>query len=173
MVNGMIPQNGKNGFMQPGQPVDPVIQQRLLQARAQAIAQAQQAAVHQLPSGMIEQQMNGEQANGGVTAEHLELARLAQQAGFGGNLQAFLEARSKARLLSIAKMTAAQQQQALGQQGQANGNVPNGNGTGDGNGNGTPQSPFASPAMLNGQLQLKFPAHAAARLGAAQQQQRV
>jgi len=161
MVNGMMLPNGKNGFPQPGQSLDPAMQQRILQARAVALAQ-QQAAVQQLPNGMGEQ-MNGDQTNGGMTAEQLELARLSQQAGFGTNIQAFVEARNKARIMNMAKM--AQQQQQLQLQGQANGNVSNGNGT--------PQPGYGSPGVSNGQLQLKFPPHAAARPGASESQQRM
>ena len=166
MVNGMILPTNKNGFNQLSQPLESAAQQRIIQARASALAQAQQAAALQLPNGMAEQ-TNGDQVNGSVAAEHVELARLAQQAGFGANVQAFMEARNKARILSMAKFAAVHQQQQLQQQGQANGSSTNGNAT--------PQPAYGSPALAsNAQMQLKFPAHAAARLGASQAaQQRV
>ena len=159
MLNGMMLPNTKNGFMQASQPLEPATQQRIIQARANALVHAQQAATHQLPNGMAEQ-ANGDQANVSIAAEHAELSRLAQQSGFGANVQAFIEARNKARILSMAKFAAVQQQQQLQQQGQANGSSTNGNAT--------PQPAYGSPALPNAQMQLKLPAHAAARLGASQ-----
>jgi len=170
MVNGMIQANGKNGFAQPTQSIDPVLQQRILQARAaQHLAQTQQAALYQLPNGMGEQ-MNGDGANGAVFAEQAEIVRLAAQAGFGTNFQAFMEARNKARIMGMARMTAQQQQQQVQQQAQANGNG-NSNGNGNGNGNATPQPSYGSPSIQNGQMQLKLPPHATARLNSSQAQQ--
>ncbi|WVR06584.1 hypothetical protein IAU60_003616 [Kwoniella sp. DSM 27419] len=193
-VNGALP-NGKhangavNGVATPGATNGPgavnmtsAMQQSLL-ARAFA---AQQQAIPNLET---------------MPAEQLhELQRLAGQAGYGDNIQTFLEARNKAAIIRMAKLAEHQQfrqvhhQQPQAQvhaqaqaqgQGQAlqnatvnatgQGQVPGAGVQAQGQGanqtqgqqpqNG--QQPF-SPAMPNGGLQLKLPAHAAARLGASQ-----
>ena len=168
MMNGMmVPPGTKGNFVLPqqgtnGHHLDAQMQQRILAARAIAAQQAQNAAQAQI-NGVTEDGDTGSPApNIQITAEHIELARLAQQAGFGNNIAGFMEARNKARLLTLAKQQAAQ--------GQANGNAPSP--ASNGNGGGTPQSnnqgQFNSPSPA--QMQLKLPAHAAARLGAAQGQ---
>ena len=185
MVNSMMIANVKNGFLPNGQQLDPA-QQRALQAKVALLNQTRQAAVHQLPTGMGGL-MNGDQMSGVNPAEQIELLRAAQQAGFGQNVQAFLEARNKARAMTM-KMSVAQQQQHQhqqqqqaqqqhlamqqfqAQQQQVQANVTSSNN----NGNGNSQQSYGSPALPAGQLQLKFPLHAAARLNASQAaQQRV
>ena len=170
MVHGLVQQGSKGNFVPPsGNPnMDAAMQQRFLAARALAAQQVAQGHMMSNGNGAVhgEDSANGLQ----VPAEHLEIARLAQQAGFGNNLQAYLDARNKARLLTLARnaqqqqaaQVHAQQQQQQSQNGSSQANVTNGNGT--------PQPGYGSPSLSNGQLQLKLPPHAAARLGAATQQ---
>ncbi|WVQ65343.1 uncharacterized protein L199_003519 [Kwoniella botswanensis] len=154
IINGTVP-NNTNGNGKPftnspvvngngnvnanGNVIDPVIQQRILAARAIA-AQAQQ----QLPPQLNLENMTQDQL--------AEISRMAQQAGYGDNVQGFVELRNKTFLLKMARMAQQQQQQQLAQvnqQQQAN------------------QQQQQSPALPTGGLNLKLPAHAAARLGAA------
>jgi len=159
MINGVpIPVQGQQKPFIPQQGanlanLDPAIQQRIRQMHAQQV-----------------------QANGAAGQEEPteELARLAQQAGYGTNIQGFIDARNRAMIITAAKQQQQQlQQQAAQQQQQQQAQ------------NGTPpvamQMPnagaapgFQSPQIPNGAMQLKLPAHAAARLGAvaaAQNQQ--
>lgn len=181
---GMLLANGKPfvpgpggapGVPMPAGAIDPQLhQQRIAAARAQMLAQqqAQVAAAGQEVS-----------LDAQTDAQRRELFQLAQQNGFGTNIQGFLEARNRARLLSMAKLAAAQQAQLQAQQQHAQaqaqvhqvgvGQLPMQNGTngialanGVGvNGVAVPQqNGFPSPGMTTSQLQLKLPAHAAARL---------
>lgn len=173
MVNAMLQAqaqahaNGKAGNFNPQQPIDPAMQQRLLAAR-NFVAQQQAAAAQH-----AQQQQNGHGGVNGMTGSdgqglqatnesHIELAKSAVAAGFGNNIQGFLEAKNKAKLLAMAKQASVQQaaQVAAQQQnGAQNGNPQQAGG----------QQGNFSPSLPSGQLQLKLPPHAAARLGAAQQ----
>ncbi|WWC71031.1 uncharacterized protein I206_104984 [Kwoniella pini CBS 10737] len=152
IVNGNVA-NANNG-------IDPALQQRILAARAmaaQAQVQAQQA--QQGGNGVaLPAQLNLEN----MTPEQIaEVGKLAAQNGFGDNLQGYVETSNKRFLLKMARMAQQQQaqqvqaQQAAAQQAQQQQQQQNGT-----NGNG-------SPALPPGGLNLKLPAHAAARLGAA------
>lgn len=156
MVNGVpIPVQGQQKPFIPQQGanlanLDPAIQQRIRQMHAQQV-----------------------QANGAAGQEEPteELARLANQAGYGTNIQGFIDARNRAMIITAAKQQQQQLQQQAAQQQQQqqqaqNGTPPVGMQPG--------QAGFQSPQMPNAAMQLKLPAHAAARLGAvtaAQNQQ--
>jgi enhancer of polycomb-like protein len=145
---------GIPGVPTPAGAVDPQLhQQRLTAARAAMLQQAQQQQ-NELENATPEQRR--------------ELAQLAQQNGFGGNVQGFIEARNRARLISFQKLAQAQAtihaqtqgaQHIQMQQGQIPvpmqpinvGNVVQPNG-------------FPSPGAMASQLQLKLPPHAQARL---------
>ena len=95
-------------------------------------------------------------------AQVLEITRLAQSAGFGNNVQAFLEARNKAKMLQLQ----AQAQQNAGGGGGGGGAAAAAGGQtpqNQGRGGGTPQPGYNSPSQA--QMQLKLPAHAVKRLG--------
>nr|XP_031864462.1 uncharacterized protein CI109_000376 [Kwoniella shandongensis]KAA5531534.1 hypothetical protein CI109_000376 [Kwoniella shandongensis] len=171
LVNGMMLPNGKtfiqnggaNGAGTPQQQVqqlDPQVQQRIMAARLAAQAQQQ---LPQQPTNL--DSLNPEQL--------AELTRVAQQAGFGDNIQGFIDARNKATLLRMAKLAQQQQAQQVAQQQQAAAQAQaqqqqqQQQQAGNGGAPGPGQPGFSSPALPTGSLQLKLPPHAAARLGAA------
>ncbi|WWC88395.1 uncharacterized protein L201_003306 [Kwoniella dendrophila CBS 6074] len=159
LVNGSVPSNGKPFTNSPitngnANGMDPAMQQRLLAARAIASASQQQ---QQQPHPQLNlETMTPEQIN--------EISKLAQSSGFGENLQGYVEARNKQYLLKMARMNQQQTNQNGGQVQQQQQNFTSANG----NGNQTTNQPQnGSPSLPTGGLNLKLPAHAAARLGAS------
>ncbi|WVW84986.1 hypothetical protein I302_107022 [Kwoniella bestiolae CBS 10118] len=123
-----------------GNGIDPALQQRILAARA--IAAQAQAQAQQLPAQLNLENMTPDQL--------AEVSRAAQQAGFADNIQGYVETRNKQFLLKMARM--AQQQQAQ-QLAQVNAQQQQ-----------QQQQQQQSPSLPSGGLNLKLPAHAAARL---------
>jgi enhancer of polycomb-like protein len=141
---------GIPGVPTPNGALDPQIQQqRMAAARAHILAQQSQ---NQQAEVSLEAQ---------TAEQRRELALLAQQNGFGNNIQAFIDARNRQRLISMAKLAAAQQAQAA----VAGAPVPVQITTPGVAANGAGQPAFGgSPGLTPAQLQLKLPPHAAARL---------
>ncbi|WVQ96306.1 hypothetical protein IAU59_003410 [Kwoniella sp. CBS 9459] len=186
------PNANGNGNGTPTQ-MDPAMQQRLLAARAMQ----QPLTVEQLtPEQLVEVNRLAQQAGlGNDVHRYLEMrnrqnlmkmAKLAQQqqaqqvqqqqAQAAAQAQAQAQAQSQQNA-NGAQQTPQQQQQQTPkgqptpqaqpqqqQPGQAQGQAPGGNQTQN-------STPTFSPALPNNQMQLKLPAHAAARLGASQSNQ--
>jgi enhancer of polycomb-like protein len=156
IVNGTIIVNGKP-FVPAGVPgvangvaLDAAAQQRLAAVRLVAAQQQQaQAAAGGADLGL--ENMTPEQRR--------ELLQLAQQNGFGNNVQAYIALKRSMTMKQQMALQQAQAQAISQAQIQLSGTPV---------ANGAPQpgfpSPLATPAMTPAQLQLKLPAHAAARL---------
>lgn len=135
---------GAPGIPTPAGALDPQIQQqRLAAARVLAAQQAQQAGDVNLDNMTAEQRR--------------ELLQLAQQNGFGTNVQAYITLKRNMNM----KQLALQQAQAAAAANQVQISSP---GTPTANGQNFPSPVIPSPAMTPSQLQLKLPPHAAARL---------
>lgn len=200
MVNGAIPPNGKphDPAMQrmlAARMAQNMQQQQQQQHQQMPMGEDGQIQMQQLPlqpqmqHPQQQQQVpqpitNGSISLAGMTPEqHQAIATLAEKAGFRDNIAGFLDARNKASMLKMARAQQEQQAQTLAaqrarsqqqqQQQQAN-PVPapaSANGSSNGNGNGSTPNANASPNLPSGQLNLKLPPHAAARLGAKSGQQ--
>lgn len=183
MAQNMQQQQQQQQQMPMGEDGQMTMQQLPLQPQMQHQQQQQQ---QQVPQPIT----NGSINLAGMTPEqHLAIANLAEKAGFRDNIAGFLDARNKASMLKMARAQQEQQAQTLAaqrarsqqqqqqQQQQATpGPAPapasaNGSSNGNGNGNGSTPNAKASPNLPSGQLNLKLPAHAAARLGAKSGQQ--